>query len=169
MSDSQFVFILIFGWMLGACGSSKLGEDFVPPPVFEKPLPPSGDKETLDLTTEDLKLTHYTQTWKLNSVARNEGADNFRRLQKRFIFPIQFNGWVMIDRVEHNYLKCAQANNPEPVFILEDDHNGVVTLTIGEKAALSLSRLFTLRVEFTNQAACKSIDIQFGVLYGTVD
>lgn len=151
-----------------SCGSSKdSGGASASSPHFDKSAPPVLDKDTLTLKTEGLQLTHVTQTWKPNSFTQGDDADKYTKLQKKFVFPIQFNGWVTLDRVEHNYLKCAQATSKEPEFILEDDHNGAVFIRPGEKVLVSLEKLYVVRLEFANIASCKSIDIQFGVLYGT--
>lgn len=152
---------------LGACGSSKEGVDSGPVPDFGKRQTPVPDKDTLFLKDESLKLTHITQTWKFNNLSQQEGAERYLRLQKSFPFPIQFNGWVALDNVEHNYVKCAQAGGGEPEFVLEDDHKGSRTLRVGEKIPVSLEKLYEVRVLFPNQALCRSVDIQFGVLYGT--
>ena len=89
------------------------------------------------------------------------------RLQKIFLFPIQFNGWVTLDNVANNFAKCAQDNNEQPQFFLEDDHNGSVALTLGEKVYVGLEKLYEVRVEYPNQGLCKTVDVEFGVLYGT--
>lgn len=167
MSLIRFLGILCCLFGLLACGNSKNGFDPGPMPNFGKRQRPVPDKETLVLKDENLKLTHFTQTWKLNSFAQADGAEKYLRLQKIFIFPIQFNGWVTLDNIEHNFAKCAQENNEQPQFILEDDHNGSVVLTLGEKVFVNLEKLYEIRVEYPNQGLCKGVDIEFGILYGT--
>lgn len=160
--------VLIF-CLLGliACGSSKNGFDSGPIPDFGKRHKPVDDKNTLTLKNESLKLTHVTQTWKYNNVTQEQGAGKFLRLQKNFPFPIQFNGWVSLDNVEHHLVKCGDGVNVEPAFILEDDHNGAVEMTADQKINVNLEKLYSVRVEFPNNTACDGVDIQFSILYGT--
>jgi hypothetical protein len=157
----------LFG--LVACGSSKNGFDSGPAPQFGRRHKPTPDKDTLTLKTESLKLTHITQTWKLNALNQNSGAEKYLRVQKTFPFPIQFNGWVTLDNVTHISDGCDRGVNEVPEFILEDDHNGYVVLKAGDRIHVSLEKLYDLVVEFPNQGLCKSVDVQFGVLYGTND
>ncbi len=159
------VFCISFGLM--SCGNSKKGLDSAPVPHFGEKKKTVSDKETLVLKKEGLKLTHFTQTWKFNSLLQEEGAEKYLLLEKEFLFPIQFNGWVVIDNVEHDYGKCLQAASEEPLFLLEDDHNNVSVMKVGEKIPVSLEKLYVIRVEFPNQGGCKTVGIQFGVLYGT--
>lgn len=161
--------LVIICCLLGllACGNSKSGFDPGPFPNFSKRPKPVQDKDTLTLKNENLKLTHFTQTWKLNTFSQEEGAEKYLRLQKVYPFPIQFNGWVTLDNVENSIDKCTDNNNDAPEFYLEDDHNGVVILRAGEKVQVTLEKLYEVRVEFPNQGLCKKVDIQFGVLYGT--
>jgi hypothetical protein len=162
-------FLLIWVFIL-ACGSSKdNGGGRAPIPDFGRPEKPVEEKDTLTLKAETLMLTHITQVWKINSLLQDGGAENFLKLRKEFAFPIQFNGWVTLDRVEHNYSKCALEGGKEPRFMLVDDHNGAVLLQPGEKLPVSLEKLYIVRLEFANESICDFIDIQFGVLYGTND
>ncbi len=166
-------YILTGSICIVACGTSKDsvknsgGSTETPLPDLKRPNKPVVDKDTLVLKTEDLKLTHITQAWGVNSFTQDLGAVKYLKLQKKFIFPIQFNGWVTLDRVEHNYSNCAQEISSDPAFILEDDHNGAVPILPGEKIPISREKLYILRLEYANTSFCKRIGIQFGVLYGT--
>lgn len=157
--------LVVFGAI--ACGSSKSGHDAGPTPDIGRRHRVLPDKDTLVLKNEMLKLTHITQAWKVNNLRQDEGMEKYLKVQKSFPFPIQFNGWVSLDNVEHNFGRCLQAVGAEPEFILEDDHNGVVILLPGEKVRVGPEKLYAIRVEFSNQANCKNMDLQFGVLYGT--
>lgn len=155
----------LFG--LVACGNSKSGYDSGPVPNIGKRQRPIPDKDTLKLKTESLKLTHFTQTWKLNALTQDDGAEKYLRLQKVFPFPIQFNGWVTLDNVEQDVVKCADTSGEVPEFFLDDDHNGITALRVGEKVAVNLEKLYEIRVELPNSGLCKGVGMQFGVLYGT--
>lgn len=157
----------LFG--LVACGSSKNGFDSGPTPRLGKRHKPVPDKDTLTLKTENLKLTHITQAWRLNALNQEKGAEKYLRVQKTFPFPIQFNGWVTLDNVAHTTDNCEGATTEDPVFALEDDHNGYVVLKAGDRIPVNLEKLYDLVVEFPNQGLCKSVDVEFGVLYGTND
>ncbi|WP_413291165.1 hypothetical protein [Bdellovibrio sp. HCB337] len=155
-----------------ACGASKdagQGTGKRPPPDFGKPEKKFDDKDTLTLKSEELKLTHVSQAWKTNNLNQDAGAEKYKKLQKRFMFPIQFNGWISLDRVEHKYEKCSKSSNESPVFYLEDDHGGKVTLKAGEKYPVTFEKLYAVRGEFFNESTCTSVDIQFGTLYGIND
>lgn len=152
---------------IAACGSSKNGFDSGPAPDFGKRPKKAPDKDTLVLKTENLKLTHITQTWKLNNVTQDDGTEKYLRVQKTFPFPIQFNGWVTLDNVEHNFSNCREGAREVPEFVLEDDHNGYTVLRAGEKVPVNLEKLYEIRVEFANPTQCKGIDVQFGILYNT--
>jgi len=163
-----FMILVLSLTCLVACGVSKDdGGTGGPLPDFGRPRKNVDDKDTLTLKTEDLKLTHVTQAWKLNELNKDAGAEKFLKLQKRFNSPIQFDGWVSLDRVEHRNTICVQGENPEPVFLLEDDHGGSVILQVGEKVQVSLEKLYNVRAEFFNDSTCKSVDVEFGILYGT--
>jgi len=166
MTKNLILIYFLLG-LIAACGSSKNGFDSGPAPDFGKRHKKAPDKDTLVLKTENLKLTHITQTWKLNTLTQEDGGEKYLRVQKTFPFPIQFNGWVTLDNVEHNFSECQQDDNDAPEFILEDDHNGSTVLRVGEKIPVTLEKLYDLRVEFANASQCKSIDVQFGVLYNT--
>lgn len=159
--------LFVFGVM--ACGSSKSGHDVGSVPDVGRRHRVQPDKDTLVLKNETLRLTHITQVWKINNLRQDEGMDKYLRVQKSFLFPIQFYGWVSLDNIEHNFGKCLQAVSTEPEFALEDDHNGSVVLVPGEKVHVGPEKLYAIRVEFENQARCKNIDLQFGVLYGTTE
>ncbi|HEY8271200.1 MAG TPA: hypothetical protein VIG33_09965 [Pseudobdellovibrionaceae bacterium] len=162
------IFIFACGTGLWACGTSKESEGTkAPAPHFRRAEKAVEEKGTLTLKGEGLKLTPVMQGRKINSLTQAEGAEKYLKLQKKFALPIQFNGWMTLDRVEHNYLKCAQAISKEPSFFLEDDHHGSVPIQPGEKIPLSLEKLYVVHVEFENVSACNSVDIQFGVFYGT--
>ncbi len=165
----KFVLVgCVFG--LVACGSSKSGFDPGPTPHLGRRQKPVSDKDTLTLKTESLKLTHITQVWQLNALNQEKGTEKYLRVQKTFPFPIQFNGWVTLDNVTHTTGGCENRGTGEdPVFALEDDHNGYVVLKPGDRIPVGLEKLYDLVVEFPNQGLCQSVDIQFGVLYGTND
>ncbi|MGZ3796011.1 MAG: hypothetical protein ACXVB1_06585 [Pseudobdellovibrionaceae bacterium] len=163
----QILCLMVGGLCLGACGVSKEAEGIKIPPHFGKPEKPGESKDTLTLKAEGLKLTPHMQMLKLNSLTQPEGAEKYLKVQKKFSLPIQFNGWMVLDHVEHNYSKCAQAISKEPVFTLEDDHHGAVLIQPGERISLGLEKLYVVRLEFSNLSACQGIDIQFGVIYGT--
>jgi hypothetical protein len=154
------------GVFILACGTAKDPRGGrVPPPNFRRPERPVEDKNTLTLKSENLKLTLVGQVLKINSFTQESGAEKYLKLQKKFSFPIQFNGWVTLNRVEHNYLECAQEASEDPSFILEDDHKGAIPLYPGVKTPVNLEKLYVVRLEFTNVSSCKGIDNQFDVLY----
>lgn len=163
------IYCLSLTWLLG-CGVSKDNSRNTggpPLPDFGEPGKKVEDKNTLTLKAEELKLTHVSQAWKLNSLNQEVGADKYLKLQKRFASPIQFNGWMTLDRIEHSISHCVQPTGQVPVFILEDDHGGAVVMPVGEKVTVSLEKLYTVRAEFFNDSFCRDINVQFGILYGT--
>jgi hypothetical protein len=157
--------VLLLGLL--ACGTSKdaeLGRG--PAPEFEIPKKGLDDPQTLILKSEALKLTHVSQERKVNILNHENETAKYIRLQKKFVFPIQFNGWIMLENVEHNFLNCSKDPGKEPLFVLEDDHNGAVLIRPHEKVPVVLEKLYRIRVELENISSCNSLNIQFGLLYG---
>lgn len=158
--------------LFSACGATKdtnrrVGDGHFP--GFERPPGKPQDPDVLQLTPEELKISHFSQPVKLNVMNHEGEPGEYTKIQKKFVFPIQFDGWVMVEGVEHNYLRCARGVGQEPQFILEDDLNGSVVVTVGEKIPVQLEKIYRLKLEFLNESLCKGLDIQFGVLYGYAD
>lgn len=146
--------------------SPKNAEEAFPLPDLERPAKEIVQKDTLVLKPEELKLTHVTQVWKLNSIAKPGGAEKYMWLQKKFTSPFQFNGWVSLDRVEFNNSQCVNNLQQTPQFFLEDDHGGRVEMKVGEKIPVSLEKLYTVKGAYFNETLCRGVSIQFGILYG---
>jgi len=165
-------FLCLVLLILLACGSQKnpSGKGIMPiPDTSTPPEQKVDDAHTLKLRSEALKLTHITQEWKTNLLLQPDGAEDYMKLQKRFPFPIQFNGWVTVDHIAHDFQTCAQNAGMEPQFILNDDQNGQQVIHPGDKVPVRLEKIYDIIVELENTALCQNIDVQFGVLYGTND
>lgn len=166
---NPLLLLILWGLLLG-CGISKElnhGAGPHPMPDWKSPDHSQNDENTLKLKQEELNLTYLTQAWRLNQVQELKEAGNYSLLQKKFSFPIQFNGWIAVDHVISSYADCAAAQKLEPRFVLLNDHNEELQLQPGEKYGISLERLYKLQVEVDNITFCNKIEVQFGVLYDT--
>lgn len=161
-------FALSLTGMLG-CGVSKTplhNRRIDRLPELERPTKEVEGEGVLVLKSEELKLTGDSHEWKVNNMMRERGGDRYQRIRKEFSSPFQFNGWISLERVENLSRSCSQDQAKEPLFILTDDHGGEVLMVPGEKMAVSLEKLYAVRVEYFNDSLCQEIHIRFGVFYG---
>jgi hypothetical protein len=156
--------------VLLACGVSKDlngGVGSAKAPNVDPKENKKSDPSFYNLKSEELKLTYLAQPWQWNSFQILQDAQRYPKLQKKFIFPIQFSGWVTLDQVQPHFQKCAGTETLQPHFILRDDQGTQLEMVPGERYPVILEKLYMVKVVVENTAQCQSLDLQFGLLYGS--
>ena len=87
-------------------------------------------------------------------------------LQKIFLFPIQFKGWISLTQVKENLQDCASAQRGSSQFFLIDDHGGRLLLLTGERHRVIIEKFYAIRGEIENLGNCQSVDVEFVVSFG---